>query len=59
MGNTDSRDKLKENPFTYLVTKALKMLIYYEGKQIMVLSEKETKKLLARIQDKSEFDIQL
>lgn len=59
MSNIDQRDKLKENPFSYSVTKAMKMFIYYEGKQIMILSEKETKKLMPRIQNKSEFDIQL
>ena len=56
---TDIRDKLKENPFTYLVTKAFKMLIYYEGKQVMILNEKDTKKLLGRIENNSEFEIQL
>jgi hypothetical protein len=59
MRNIDSRDKLKENPFTYMVTKASKTFIYYEGKQIMILNEKATKKLLTRIEDKPDFDIQL
>lgn len=59
MGNIDNRDRLKENPFSYKMTKALKTIIFYEGKQIKILSEKETKKLSARIQNKSEFDIQL
>lgn len=35
------------------------MLIYYEGKQIMILNEKDSKKLLGRIENKSEFEIQL
>lgn len=59
MSNIDNRDKLKENPFSYKITKALKTIIYWNNKQIMMLSEKDTKKFLSRIENKSEFDIQL
>jgi len=53
------RDKLKENPFTYKVTKANKMMIKYKHKQIMILNEKETMRMLKRMNGKNEFDIQL
>lgn len=59
MSNIDNNDRLKENPFSYRVTKAEKTLIYYEGRQIMMLNEKETKKLSNRIAGKSEFEVQL
>ncbi|MDZ4711040.1 MAG: hypothetical protein SGI89_01790 [bacterium] len=39
VNKTDSRYKLKENPFSYMVTKSLKMLIYFEGKWVMLINE--------------------
>ena len=59
MNKTDSRNKLRENPFDYKIMKSQKTLIYYKNKQIMTLSEKDTKRLLGRIANKSEFEIQL
>ena len=37
----------------------MKTILYYEGKQIMILSEKDSKKLQSRIDGKSEFEIQM
>lgn len=59
MGDIDQRDKLKESPFSYKVTKALKTFIYWNNKQIMTLNEKDTKKFLSRTEHKSEFEVQL
>lgn len=59
MSNIDKRDRLKESPFDYKVTKANKVMIYWENRQIKVLSEKETNRFLSRISGKDEFDIQL
>lgn len=59
MNNIDKHDRLKENPFSYMNTKSLKTIIYYEGRQIMILSEKDSKKLNNRISGKSDFDIQM
>lgn len=39
VNKTDSRYKLKENPFSYKVAKSLKMLIYFEGKWVMLINE--------------------
>ena len=38
----DKNDHLKENPFSYQMTKANKILIFYNNKQIMILNEKES-----------------
>lgn len=59
MSNIDNHDRLKESPFSYKVTKSFKTFIYYEGRQIKILNEKDTNRLLTRVQNKSEFDIQL
>lgn len=55
----DRREKLKENPFSYTVTKAQKAMLYYEGRQIMMLSEKDTKKFISKINGKSGVEEQL
>lgn len=59
LSNIDKHDRLKENPFSYTNTKSMKTILYYEGKQIMILSEKDSKKLQSRIEGKSEFEIQM
>ncbi|MBC7961166.1 MAG: hypothetical protein H7X94_15000 [Vallitaleaceae bacterium] len=55
----DQREKLKENPFSYQTTKARKTMIYWKNQQIVILSEKETKGFLTKIEGKSELEIQL
>lgn len=59
MNDIDKRDKLKENPFSYRVTKGNKTLIYFENRMIKTLNEKETKKLSSKINRLNEFEIQL
>lgn len=59
MSKTDMRDRLKELPFDYSVTKARKVMITFKNKQIMTLNEKESEKLMRKLENKSEFDVQL
>lgn len=59
MSKIDKRDRLKENPFDYKITKGDKMLVYYEGRQIMILNNKDTKKFRDSARNKSEMEIQL
>jgi len=59
VGEIDKRDRLKENPFSYKITKANKALIYYENRMIKTLNEKETKKFINRINGLDNFEIQL
>ncbi|MDP5276521.1 hypothetical protein [Chengkuizengella axinellae] len=59
MGEIDKRDRLKESPFSYKITKANKVMIYWDNRMIKTLSEKESKKFLSNIEGKDEFGIQL
>ncbi|NBI27480.1 hypothetical protein [Chengkuizengella marina] len=59
MGNIDKRDRLKENPFSYKITKANKTMIYWDNRMIKTLSEKESKKFLFNIEGKDDYAIQL
>lgn len=59
MGKIDQRDRLKDHPFDYNITKSMKMMIYFEQRHIMTLSEKDTSKIKRKVEGKSEFDIQL
>lgn len=59
MNKIDKRNLLKENPFNHKFTKSGKTIIYYNGRQIMMLSEKDSLKLKKRVEGKSEFEIQL
>jgi hypothetical protein len=55
----DERDRLKEEPFGYEFTKSGKTLITYQNRQIMILSEKQTKKFMSQILTADTFGIQL
>ncbi|MFS1513092.1 hypothetical protein VQL36_11735 [Chengkuizengella sp. SCS-71B] len=59
MGDIDKRDRLKENPFSYKITKANKTMIYWDNRMIKTLSEKESKKFLSNIEGKDDYAIQL
>ncbi len=59
MTEIDKRDRLKETPFSYKVTKANKTLIYFENRMIKTLKEKETKRLIKKINGLSTFEVQL
>jgi len=55
----DKRQRLTEEPFDYQVTKDQKVLIYWRGKQIKILSGSEAEKFLAAIEGLDEVGIQL
>jgi len=55
----DQRDKLKDNPFDYQVMKNKKIRIFWENREIMILNEKDSTKLLRKIEGKAEFEVQL
>lgn len=59
MGKIDQRDRLKESPFDYNITKSKKMMIYFENRHIMTLSEKESGKIERKLKGQNEFNIQL
>ena len=51
MGEIDKRGKLEEEPFSYHVSKDKKVFIYWNGKLVMTLKEKDSDKFLARIEN--------
>ena len=59
MGEVDKRNKLDEEPFAYKVSKDNKILIYWHGKQVTILNEKESNKFLAQIKNADTKGIQL
>lgn len=50
---------LEDQPFTYKEMKSGKIFIYYNGKQIMILSEKNSKKILRKLHGANEEQEQL
>lgn len=59
MGNLDERDRLKDNAFDYQMTKANKMMVFFQNKMIMTLSENKSIKLNAKLAVADEFNQQL
>ena len=59
MSTIDQRDRLKENPFSYKILKSNKAMIYFENKMVMTLSERDTFKLIRRVENKDDFETQL
>ncbi len=55
----DKRNRLSEEPFTYQITKKGTVAIYYEGKQIKVVKEKEAERLLAKIHEAEQQTIEV
>jgi hypothetical protein len=51
MGEVDKRGKLDEEPFSYKVSKDKKVFIYWHGKMVMTLKEKDSNKFLERIEN--------
>lgn len=51
MSGVDKRNKLDEEPFSYKVLKDNKVFIYWFGKQVTILTEKESNKFLMRIKN--------
>lgn len=59
MSPIDARGKLKEEPFDYNVSKNGKVFINWNKKTIMILNEKESDKLLKKLENASNHDVQL
>ena len=59
MIHTDQRDRLRSNPFNYHVTKAGKARLFYEGRHIMTLNEKDTEKLKRKMAGQNDLNVQL
>lgn len=58
--NSDKRNHLGENPFTYSISKNQTVFISYEGKQIKIAKGKEAEKLIGKIQQaETDKDVQL
>ncbi len=55
----DQRNRLEENPFEFKVTKNGKVFIYWQSKEIKILSGQAASKFLRKIENSSQFDIQL
>lgn len=55
----DERDRLKDFPFDYKITKAGKMMIYHQHKMIMTLSEKQAGKVIRKLASADDFNQQL
>lgn len=49
MSDIDKRNRLSEEPFDYQITKKGTVVIYYEGKQIKNIKDREAERLIARI----------
>ncbi|MFJ7889364.1 hypothetical protein ACIQYL_14900 [Lysinibacillus xylanilyticus] len=51
MSDIDKRNRLSEEPFDYQITKKGTVVIYYEGKQIKNIKDREAERLIARIKE--------
>jgi len=51
VGDIDKRNRLSEEPFDYQITKKGTIVIYYEGKQIKNIKDREAERLIARIKE--------
>ncbi|MEI3604821.1 hypothetical protein SPD48_03880 [Pseudogracilibacillus sp. SE30717A] len=49
MSEIDKRNRLSEEPFAYQITKNGTVIIFYRGKQIKIVKDKEAERLIARI----------
>jgi hypothetical protein len=59
MGNIDKNNRFDEEVFTYRVSKDNKVFIEWYGKQVTILSGKESERFLAKIAGKGLKDAQL
>jgi len=59
LDNIDKRDKLKEEPFSYKISKDNKVFIFWHGKQVMILKGKESEKFIAKIEKADKMEAQL
>lgn len=59
MSDTDKRNKFAEAVFSYRESKAKKVFIYWQGKQVMILKDKKAEKFLAQIAGLNDREAQL
>ena len=59
MNQIDQRDKLKEEPFSYRVSKDNKVFLFWNDKQVMILKGKDSEKFLSKIDRANSFEAQL
>ncbi|WP_406242415.1 hypothetical protein ACF3M2_19550 [Tissierella carlieri] len=59
MDNIDKNNRLKEECFSYRVSKDNKVFIYWHEKQVMILKGKESEKFLAKIENADTLESQL
>ena len=52
MSDIDKRNRISEEPFTYRITKKGTVVIYYKGKQIKFLKDREALRLIERINER-------
>ena len=57
--NIDKRNKLKEEVFSYRVSKDNKVFISWQGKQVMILKGKESDKFLLKVSKANKIEAQL
>ncbi|MGE7997513.1 hypothetical protein ACQKOF_02295 [Lysinibacillus sp. NPDC093190] len=51
MSEIDKRNRLDEEPFAYQITKKGTVVIYYEGKQIKIVKDRDAERLIERINE--------
>lgn len=51
MSEIDKQSRLSKEPFAYQITKKGTVIIYYGGKQIKIVKDREAERLIARIKE--------
>ncbi|MBU5311606.1 hypothetical protein KQI38_06160 [Tissierella carlieri] len=59
MKGIDKRNKLKEEVFSYRVSKDNRVFISWHGKQVMILKGKESEKFLSKVSKADKIEAQL
>lgn len=59
MDSIDENNRLKEECFSYKVSKDNKVFIYWHRKQMMIIKSKDSEKFLAKIEDTDAMEAQL
>ena len=59
MTPVDARGKLEEGFFDYRVSKNGKVFISWYGKEVMILKDQASQKILKKLEYASEYDVQL
>lgn len=57
--NVDKRNILDEEPFSYKITKDNKVFIFWHGKQVSILSGKESERFIVKIKTADTKEAQL